>query len=82
MVKCCPAKQLLYQRLTVRWSLQLGPRQSRRNRSGLWWRRFGRSRWQANCVKATAQILVALKRNDEYALNIKVIRRVTYSAAK
>jgi len=24
------------------------------------------------------QILVALKRNDEYALNIKVLRRVTY----
>jgi hypothetical protein len=32
------------------------------------------ARWQANCCVNERQILVALKRNDEYALIIKVMR--------
>jgi hypothetical protein len=36
------------------------------------------SRWQENCCEKARQILVALKRNDAYALNIKVLRRVTH----
>jgi len=32
------------------------------------------ARWQANCCLNQWQILVALKRNDEYALIIKVMR--------
>jgi len=32
------------------------------------------ARWQANCCVNQWQILVALKRNDEYALIIKVMR--------
>jgi len=30
--------------------------------------------WQGNCLLIDKQILVALKRNDEYALNIKRMR--------
>jgi len=37
------------------------------------------ARWQANCCVNRRQILVALKRNDEYALIIKVMRAVTDS---
>jgi hypothetical protein len=29
--------------------------------------------WQGNCMIKTGQILVALKRNDEYALHIKAV---------
>jgi len=30
--------------------------------------------WQGNCLKFGGQILVALKRNDAYALNIKKVQ--------
>jgi hypothetical protein len=30
--------------------------------------------WQGNCLEMAPEILVALKRNDEYALHIKAMR--------